>query len=253
MISIPEKTIQKEFVDKWAFGNDSIDVELQVAVLDKSDHFDPMKHMSIFKQLTEGHLQAVPCPADKGKALEIEADAYDLLIKQLEYDINVYDKWVQKCKCAHTARLHAKLEWKAELMSKYEKAANMLFQSTARLSSYDNGALEVCIRDVLNFRRELGQKGSNKEAADIPNMAIFNNTAPALMSEVNSRKAYGLMTWSINENLDSCGVVLDPVFSYHKGKRYLETQKMIDALMVGNHNVDECFVINLQQPSRCKG
>ena len=52
-----------------------------------------------------------------------------------------------------------------------------------------------------------------------------------------------VLSWALSENMQSAAVVINPVFTYTKGKLHVEEQKLVDLLAKGNHNLDWQFSI----------
>ena len=68
----------------------------------------------------------------------------------------------------------------------------------------------------------------------------------ALIPTDYQKMQYALLAWSISENPISAGVVLCPLFSYNKGKVWMEEVKMLQELSKSNHNIDHCFSMPLR-------
>ena len=58
-----------------------------------------------------------------------------------------------------------------------------------------------------------------------------------------------VLSWALSENMQSAAVVINPVFTYSKGKLHLEEQKPVNLLAKGNHNLDWQFSILFKEKS----
>ena len=105
-VPIPEQKIQEEWVAAWRLGSDHIDTELQALLLEKSDSFDPALHVPTLKRLVDEHVFSTPTPAPEIAQQALNVDAFNLLIKQLNYDVTVYQNWEKKCSTVLSARYH---------------------------------------------------------------------------------------------------------------------------------------------------
>lgn len=95
----------------------------QVALLDQAEDFVPQKLPSMRKLLDEFHCQ-VPVQSTAAAKESLDADQFQLLMKQLDYDIKVFENWERKCQHVHVARFHAKKAWKLERQQRATAAAS---------------------------------------------------------------------------------------------------------------------------------
>ena len=56
-----------------------------------------------------------------------------------------------------------------------------------------------------------------------------------------------VLTWALAENPSSCAAVVQPAFSYNKGKLILEEKKVLTLLQQGHHNLDYTFQLQFRQ------
>ena len=99
-VPVAQKAIDEFWINAWSAGSEHIDLELQAALIDKSDDFDVCKHVPTLKRLVDQHVFLMPMkdPAVTDDALKV--DEFQLLLKQLNYDVDVFTTWQKKCSTA---------------------------------------------------------------------------------------------------------------------------------------------------------
>ena len=107
---IDDQKLQSAWVRAWAEGSDHVHTEIQLALMEKSDSFDPTVHLSTMKRLLDEHIfQAPLAPAEEVKQ-SLDVDEFNLDMKKLDYDKTVFENWGKKCENVVTARYHAEQE-----------------------------------------------------------------------------------------------------------------------------------------------
>eukprot|EP00959_Pyramimonas_sp_CCMP1952_P139657 2922835-Pyramimonas_sp.AAC.1 len=79
-------------------------MEVQAAVMEQHEQFDPTKHIPTFKRILDQHLQSAPLVVGVEESAKLKVDEFALLIKQLDYDVSVYQTWQRKCQTVKGAR-----------------------------------------------------------------------------------------------------------------------------------------------------
>ena len=95
----------------------------------------------------------------------------------------------------------------------------------------------------MDFRRDNIASKLAIQASSIPSLLVLNWATPCLVSIPIQDNQISLLSWALNENMQSAAVVINPVFTYNKGKLHLEEGKLVDLLAKGNHNLDWQFSI----------
>lgn len=243
LMSVPIKPeiMQKEWFNAWSSGSDHIDVEVQVALMDKSDSFQPSQHIPTLKKIIDTHMFSSPVVQTTSKLEALEVDEFNLLMKKIKYDVTVYENWQLKCSSALAAREHAMQEFKAKRRGSAEEIATNFLAKVAKVVVFDGNQKEDLIAEVMNFKRDHIAAKLGIKAADIPMVPVLNWAAPSLISKETQDTQIALLTWALHENMQSAALVLHPVFTYNKGKLYLEETRAITELSKGNHNLDWQF------------
>ena len=246
-VAIPAAVLQTAWYDAWQNGSDHIDLEVQSAILEKSDTFDITK-IPTFKTLIDEHIFAAPVQATNTAQIEsIEVDNFNLLLKKVDYDVSVYETWEKKCSSVYAAHEHVRREHRLSERQKCADAADIFLASCTKLLVWDSRAENV-IKDLIGFRRDnIAVHFGN--SANIGCIAFLNWASMSLIPATVQDKQMMVSSWLLHDCLDSVCPVLSPVFSYGKGKLYLEETKMMNMLSNGHHNVDTQFSVLFKDQS----
>ena len=68
------------------------------------------------KTIVEDHPFHAPVVKSEEQKSAIEADEFNLIMKQIDYDVTVYENWVKKCTSVYAAREHAMQQFKLDRM-----------------------------------------------------------------------------------------------------------------------------------------
>ena len=153
----------------------------QVALLDQAEDFVPQKLPSLRKLLDEFQAQ-VPVQAPALAKESLDADQCQLLLKQLDYDIKVFENWERKCQHVHVARFHAKKAWKLERQQRAAAAATAYLGQTMRHQVWSKKGEDI-ISEVMSFRRDIMQKLGAIDSDGIPMMVFANLSAPCELNK----------------------------------------------------------------------
>ncbi|CAK0804884.1 unnamed protein product [Prorocentrum cordatum] len=103
-VPVPQKDALEEWTHAWERGSHQVDMEVQAAVMEQHEQFDPTKHIPTFKRILDQHLQSAPLVVGVEESAKLKVDEFALLIKQLDYDVSVYQTWQRKCQTVKGAR-----------------------------------------------------------------------------------------------------------------------------------------------------
>ena len=105
-LSVPIKSedLEREWYNPWSMGSEHVDVEVQVAVMDKSDSFSVVQNIPTFRRLIDAHLCQAPSGPIAADKAALDVDEFNLVMKQLKYDRNVFETWEKMPDCARSPR-----------------------------------------------------------------------------------------------------------------------------------------------------
>ncbi len=154
------EVLQMMFFDRLVMGDTKLELELSAALADKKDDYLPRSLPSL-RQLMDDHSQKQlgTGAASSGQNIEwsaIEADAFDLHKKKIQYDLQAYRVWQSKISNYAAAVEHQKLEWARQAAENNMKAAEAFMNQTTTMVAPDK--LELTIRSYLTLRQEIERK-----------------------------------------------------------------------------------------------
>ena len=240
VIPIKENLVKTQFVESWASGNDHIDVEIRNAIDSKAEAFD-VAELPFLKRLVNSHITSAPIDITSGAKDALVVDDFNLLMKKLHYDVQVFEVWQQKCVGVHAAIHHKKLEHAMTARHKTRQAANALFEAHCKLFLWEGNTSEQLIGQILNWRNNQVIAKLGCVPSKVPYLVALNWACPCLIPSQTQDQQLAILSWALHDNMQSSALVVAPVFSYNVGKLHLEEQKMVTALSRGNHNLDVHF------------
>ena len=242
-VPVSDKVIEEQFYALWAGGSEHVDVEIQAVLLDKSETFSVKQHVPCLKKLIDELVFSAPVTAMPVVESALAVDEFNLLMKQLEYDVNVYENWRLKCGNVLAAHEHKKQEHRAAERLKCTGAAELFVQSCCKFLTWESGQCkaEQIIGEIMNYKREHIAKKVGCNSSEIPALLFLNWASPSLIPGVVQDAQMSVLGWALHDNMQSCGLAFSPVFAYSQGKLHLEESKMVNQLTKGNHNIDIQF------------
>ena len=94
----------------------TLDLQVQEALFEKVQKFVPTD-LPVLKEIVDQFHKRLPVPdpeqpGAQDLSAELEADHFALMMKQVQYDIDVFRVYLGKRATAATATYHAKLQWR---------------------------------------------------------------------------------------------------------------------------------------------
>jgi len=241
-VPLPDEALYEHWWGAWADGSDHIDTEIQSALIEKSDAFIP-GHILTLKRLMDEHSSKAPVqPTDK-QVEGIAVDEFNLLLKRLDYDVIVFQNWQKKCQNVHMAREHAKQEHRLRIRKQSDDNAQAFLDQNTLMTTWDGNKPEKIIAEIMNFKRDHISTKQGLGMHKIVSIVALNWAAPCLIPAKHQDGQINVLSWVLNDNMQSIALVVYPVYSYQKGRLYLEEQKATSVLAKGTHNVDIQFAI----------
>ena len=120
-------------------------------------------------------------------------------------------------------------------------ADNFLESCVCLVVASNNCSPQALIADFMKFKKDtvMSKVGDGL----IPSVVLLNWAAPCQIPVKLQEAQTALLTFVLNDEMQSVGMALSPVFSYTKGKLHLEETKMIKQLTQGNHSIDCAFSV----------
>ena len=243
------RALETDFLQPWANGSEHIDLELQAAIMDQAEFFDPCSLPSI-KRIIDAHLFNAPMGVEVVTSTEeIAADDFALLMKQLRWDADAFEVWTKKCSNVRTARYRKEQELKVQKKTACDRASDKFMSTCVKLVVWDGkpGA-EEGIKHCMNFKREHIHLRMGCDDQHVVSMPVLNWTSPSLIPDHYQSFQCGLLSWALADNMSSVGLALYPVFTRNPGKLFMDEHKATKMLTQGNHNLDFTFTVVFKEP-----
>lgn len=175
---VDKHMVEKEWLKAWVAGDTKIDVELDGILLERSDRLDVRLDIPTFKRLSDAQVFARPISQPAHEASQLTIDSYNLNMKQIEYDLQVFKIWVQKTGRVECARQQESLKWKRDRRSQAVEAADLFLSSCSRLAVWEK-KIEKSIAETMAFKRNVIQgKLGLDNSGEITQLVYFNCSAP---------------------------------------------------------------------------
>ena len=248
-VPIPQHKMNDEWFGAWAKGDTNVDYEVQSVLLDKSASFDCKVSIPTLKRLVSEQVFARPVTAAPMLDKQLQLDKFALLMKQLQHDEIVFQKWLRKLEDVKTSHEHAEHVWKLTRRQKCEGAADWFLESCCKLIVWDKTKSELNVAEVLNFKRDKICLKLSCSTADAPAILWLNHAAPAVIPKEIAHMQIGLLHWQLTEVMTSVALCLLPVFTHQKGRLHLEERMLIEMLAAGHVNLDWLFALQFSAKS----
>ena len=239
-VPIDPAKLEQVWYSNFAQGDGPVASELQGILMDKAENFEVRRDCALLKALCEQQNYSKPIAANAVEENALQIDKFAFVMKQLQYDVAVYETWVRKTSSVKTAQEQQRHLWMLQRRKRCEACAEAFLNRSLRLVVFDKRRAEQSIAEVMNFKREVcQQQGVN--AKDMYNLVYWNCSAPCLMPQASYQAANTVLAWALNEQMKSAALIMTPTFSYSKGKVFLEEQALLQKLASGNHVLDWQF------------
>eukprot|EP00973_Karenia_brevis_P039709 5481662-Karenia_brevis.AAC.1 len=215
---IKRDIVVEHFVYAWRASEGNVDMEVAAALAEKSDNFEPEKHITTMKKLLETHLFAgqQPVAPDPLKQEAILVDQFNLDMKRVSYDEQAYSTWRKKCEDTDNAVEFMKMERRLEVLSQCKEAAQHYLANWFGMFVWEKETAKL-IAGIMDFKREVIGKKHLIKPADVPAIVLLNHAAPSLVPADVSLGQFRLLSWALMDNMESVGLAVAPVFCYQKG------------------------------------
>ena len=158
-VPITVAKLETEFYSKWSSGCVHIDSEIQVALLERSGN--PTGHqVPSLKKLIEDHHALAPVSVDIGVGHQLLHDEYELTMKKIKYDEDVFAVWRNKYTNHEAAIYNKKRDWVLDQNRRLREIATTQVKCHVKVLIWDTPdkiiqelqTIQRLIRDKETFR-----------------------------------------------------------------------------------------------------
>lgn len=137
IMPVSEDVLRASWHEKYMQGDQTVTVEIQSAILARSA--GNVRDISTLNQLMSQH--AASCPVPKKDVVgmqQLERDSFDLVMRQLQYDLQALKVARAKRATWETSVYHVKLQHKLQVHEASTAAAEWFMQNFAKTITSDN-------------------------------------------------------------------------------------------------------------------
>jgi len=222
------------WLDSFRKGDPSLDMEVRSAMLRHDAKFLPASLPSLQALLEKHHGKTmggglVHHVAERVKiqATELEDSTFQLLQKQVQYDLEAFKCYLAKVKNAARAIHHKQMEWQAQAFDISQAAAEVWWAKNVSIINSESASPVQDLKDVIV---ELSKRHSVPAERVIP-MVIVNWSAPCQINVSLLRLQADLLADTVRANKDTLAVLLMPQFAYKQSELWLSEQMVMQLVM----------------------
>jgi hypothetical protein len=136
-----------------------VELELQTAVKEKSAAFT-VRDIPTLSAIMDAHTNTKNQGLAVGNMLEvsnIEDDSFELVRKQVQYDVQVWRVWQNKVRTYESVRYHQKLQWAYQARQTNCRAAEAFMQANMQMILTENNVGQV-LKEIHEFKKLIEKK-----------------------------------------------------------------------------------------------
>ena len=233
-------------------NNRNLFLEVAECLQEKAKTF-VTRNLATARALIDAHAQSkgghvvLSKPKDKASSAlsELEADAFKLMMKELDYDIACYDVFKGLLQNFEIARLHEKLEWRNRAFKNNVKAAQEYLENNATLILPGAPEDDEPARKLNELVKQMQHKF--RLAPENVVVAGFANwVAPSVYSGKDLDAQQTLLGALINQNDQNIGLATMPIFTYKRGQLWQLENAQLETMARKYTNIDRTFTLLYQ-------
>lgn len=234
-LTIPAEDLV-DWKDNFLNGDAMFDLEISSAMLRHDDNFT-YKDIQSVRALVDKHAgralgsNKVQMMNEKVRvqATELEESTYQLLRKQMDYDVEAFKCYLTRVSSVEMSIHHKKEEWMVQAHSISEEAAQHWWDGKVSLLNAEQlGPLGIS-GDYKAIVAEVSKRHSVLADQVVP-VAFVNWTAPCQINKEVMKIQADLLAEAMHHK-DSIGLVLSPQYAYKSTELWLAEQAMMTLLM----------------------
>ena len=208
-------------------------------MLEQPEGWQPHKDIPSLQAFVNSLAGQAPIQPPVGAQESIDIDQFALVMKQLDYDVKVFETWQRKCSNVGAARFHAQQSWKLSQYQRCQGAAQLFCSQFVRLLQWDR-KVEQAITSTIAFRKQAQQRIAAGND-DIPILAVANMSSLSEIPATTYSHMSAYLSWMLADNANNTGLVLYPAYTYNRGKLHVDEQRVTTSLAISGANIDHTF------------
>jgi len=235
MATIPAQDLEvwkNSFLD----GDAVFDLEVNSAMLRHDENF-AVKDIPMIKELLDRHAgrsvgsNNVQVMSEKVRvqATELEESTYQLLSKQMDYDVEAFRCYLTRISSVEMSIHHKKEEWLLQAHNVSQDAAQHWWDANVSLLNCEHPGPLGVVGDFKALVIEVSKRHSVLADQVVP-VVFVNWTAPCQINAAVMKLQADLLAEAMGHK-DSIGLVLSPQYAYKQNELWLAEQ-MVTSMMV---------------------
>ena len=222
-----------KFYDLWVKGDDAISLDVQFAVNEKAENFNPLTDVRALRQIAEEHHNKTP----KGAVMTSTADnllvdELELALKHYAHDMQIMAVYRQKSVSTEENATAALKQWAVDQNTILTDAAKVLMQKHVILTVWpvedDNG--NKTLGELMEFRQKIVNRMALVKQHQLKILPLVNWCSPSQHSSVAQKLSLTVSSWSLNDDQQNVGVVLMPVHTHQKNQLVMSETSLLGKL-----------------------
>ncbi len=230
---VPDSRITEGLVQPFLNGEPQLELELNQAVHEKNPKF-VVRDITAIATLLDGHAREapiIPASSMNSEMTAIEENAFDLMRRQVEYDIQVFKVWLQKVRNVEHHIFHQRLEAQRRVHIACRAAAEIYMATNMTFTELDKP--DRVLREIAALTQTLSRKhrvpNEDQESAQgVVTVVILNWIAPSTLSAASMEAQATMASCLVHTSDLNIGILLSPMFSYKKGQLWTSEQAAVN-------------------------
>ena len=152
LMPVSPEVLREKWLDAYIQGDQAVSVEVQSAIMGRSAN--NIRDIGTLNGLMTQHASTCPVPQKDTVCMQqLERDSFDLVMRQLNYDLQALKVARSKRASWSTSVYHAKLQHRVQLHEQSVAAANHFMQNHVKVICAENS--DDMLREFQNHRQSV--------------------------------------------------------------------------------------------------
>ena len=237
--------------NRWIDGDVNLDLELQAALSEKTAKFS-FAEIAPLKELVQEHVAsserkmvALGKTGPSIQAAQLERQAFELTLTQIEHDLNVYQVYFNRNLDRESSVYYQQVQHKQARKAAAKDVAKKLCDRTDPLWKVKLCNLETpnsCLQEFQAMRSQIMKSESLQQKDQVLVLVLVNWAAPSTFTS-QQQTCQAALTGALVNAEGALGSLLSPVWFHKKGQLF-KLEEAANKLVSGaNLNCDSRFAI----------
>ncbi len=230
--AIPERLLEQEWLEPWIRGDQKVEMEMASAWMEKSSNFT-VRDIPTLRRLLDSRgnsrngTLALEEQTVQWQSQELEASTFDLTMRKLEYDCNVWRVYKGKVEHWHRRVLAKEQEWNLKRHENAKLAVEDHWRTRFALVNPSSEVDVIC--EYQSHTKALAERHSIPLASVIT-IGFLNWVSPCSLPNPLLESHANCVSFLASGSDRNIMPILFPQFCYKKGQLYLSEQMVMNLL-----------------------